>query len=118
MLFGSGSGCCEDLTMKLDDVLQIPHLRRISISPWADVHKCAERLQGDYIFSWKPQPAHLVGDFNQTMVRNYLRDGITAAKRNNCIFEIVLKDTHTCEHHPERFEQWLKIAREEIAHAG
>ena len=113
----TGYGCCEDLTMKLDDVLQIPHLRRISISPWSDVHKCAERLQGDYIFSWKPQPAHLVGDFNQAMVRNYLRDGINAAKRNNCILEIILKDTHTCEHHPERFEQWLRIAREEIAHA-
>jgi len=26
--------------------------------------------------------------------------------------EIILKDTHTCEHHPERFDRWLAIARE------
>jgi hypothetical protein len=30
------------------------------------------------------------------------------------ILEIILKDTHTCEHNPERFDRWLEIAREEI----
>jgi len=49
-----GYGCCEDLTQKLDYVFTIPNLRRISISPWADVARCAEKLQGNYIFSWKP----------------------------------------------------------------
>jgi hypothetical protein len=110
----TGYGCCEDLTGKLDDVFEINNLRRISISPWADVEKCAERLKGDYIFSWKPQPAHLVGDFNSEMIREYLRNGIKAAQNQGCILEIILKDTHTCQHHPERFVQWLQIAREEI----
>jgi len=45
----NGYGCCEDLTRKLDQVFQIPQLRRISISPWANVDVCAERLKGDYI---------------------------------------------------------------------
>jgi hypothetical protein len=27
---------------------------------------------------------------------------------------MVLKDTHTCDHHPERFNEWTKIAREEV----
>ena len=30
----------------------------------------------------------------------------------NCVIEIILKDTHTCEHQPERFTQWTAIARE------
>jgi hypothetical protein len=24
---------------------------------------------------------------------------------------MILKDTHTCENHPERFTEWTKIAR-------
>ena len=48
----NGYGCCEDLTRKLDDVLAIPNIRRISIAPWADVDACAERLGGGCIFSW------------------------------------------------------------------
>jgi hypothetical protein len=30
---------------------------------------------------------------------------------------MILKDTHTCENHPERFTRWVEIAREEIAEA-
>jgi len=47
----TGYGCCEDLTQKLDSVLAIPNIRRISISPFADVDACAEKLGGGYIFS-------------------------------------------------------------------
>jgi len=110
----NGYGCCDDLTLKLDDVFTIPHLRRISISPFADVEKCAERLQGDYIFSWKPHPAHLVGSFDGEAIRNYIRHAIEMAQKHGCVLEIILKDTHTCEHHPERFDSWAQIAREEI----
>ncbi len=106
----TGYGCCEDLTHKLDDVLTIPHIRRISISPWADVDACAEKLQDKYIFSWKPHPAHLVGDFDADFVRGYLRHAIEAAGAGR--LEMILKDTHTCEGHPERFDQWSQIARE------
>jgi hypothetical protein len=110
----TGYGCCEDLSRKLDDVLTIPHIRRVSISPFADVRISAERLKGDYIFSWKPQPAHLVGEFSEPLVRGYLRDTLEVARRHGCVLEVILKDTHTCEHHPERFDRWLRIAREEI----
>ncbi len=113
----TGYGCCEDLNRKLDDVFTIPNIRRISISPFADVEISAEQLRGDYIFSWKPQPAHLVGDFDEAMVRRYIRHTIDVALANDCVLEMVLKDTHTCEHHPERFDRWLKTAREEVERA-
>lgn len=106
----TGYGCCEDLTRKLDDVFTIPNIRRISISPWADVDVCAEKLQNKYIFSWKPHPAHLVGDFNTELIRDYIQHTVDVAK--DCVLEMVLKDTHTCQHHPERFDQWTQIARE------
>jgi hypothetical protein len=106
-------GCCEDLTRKLDDVLTIPNLRRVSISPWADVAACAERLQDQVILSWKPHPAYLVGDFCPDKIRDYLREALDATR--GCVMEMVLKDTHTCEHHPERFTVWTEIAQQLVA---
>lgn len=110
----TGYGCCEDLTRKLDDVFTIPHIRRISISPWSKVDLCAEKLKGHFIFSWKPNPAHLVGHFDDNAVRKYIRHTGEVARRNGCVLEMILKDTHTCEHHPERFDRWTQIAREVI----
>ena len=110
----TGYGCCEDLTEKLDDVLRVPHIRRISISPWADVERCADKLGGGAIFSWKPNPAHLVGSFDEKRISRYIRRTVEAAKAGGCVLEIILKDTHTCEHRPERFDRWLSIARDEV----
>ena len=113
----NGYGCCEDLTRKLDDVLTIPNIRRISISPWADVEKCAEKLKGDYIFSWKPHPGMVAGDFDPGRIRHYIRRALQVTKANGCAVEMILKDTHTCEHRPERFTVWTQIAREEVERA-
>jgi hypothetical protein len=110
----TGYGCCEDLSGKLDSVLEIPHIRRISISPFADVERSAEKLGNRAILSWKPQPAHLIGRFDEPKIRAYLRHGIEVSLVHECVLEIILKDTHTCEHRPERFDHWLEIARQEI----
>jgi hypothetical protein len=106
----SGYGCCDNLTRKLDDVLAIPNIWRISIAPSADVEACAERLGSRALFSWKPDPTYLVGPFSPERVRDYLRHTLAVTKE--CVLEMILKDTHTCESHPERFTQWSRIARE------
>jgi len=106
----TGYGCCEDLTRKLDGVLSLPHMRRISIAPGADVDRCAEQLGDRAIFSWKPQPAQLCGRFDPDHIRAYLRHTLDVTR--DCVVEIVLKDTHTCDHHPERFSIWTDIAQE------
>jgi hypothetical protein len=108
----TGYGCCEDLGRKLGDVLTIPHIRRISIAPFADVEVCAPQIGGRAIFSWKPNPAHLVGAFDEARIREYLRHAVEVTQAHGCIMEMVLKDTHTCEGHAERFDRWLAIARE------
>ncbi len=110
----NGYGCCEDLTRKLEHVLTIPHIRRISISPFADVAACAERLGNRAIYSWKPHPAMLVGTWDGARVRDYIRHTVEVAAANGCVMEIILKDTHTCEWHPERFTWWTEMAREAI----
>ena len=112
----TGYGCCEDLTRKLDLIFEhLPNIRRLSISPWADVDACAATLAGRRaIFSWKPNPAHLVGTFHEAALRAYIRHTLEVCRRHDCALEIILKDTHTCENHPERFDRWSRIAREEI----
>jgi hypothetical protein len=106
----TGYGCCDDVTHKLDFVLTIPRLRRVSVSPWADVDLCAERLRDTVIFMWKPHPAHLVGRFDPVALEKYLRHTVDAARGSGCSLEIILLDTHTCENHPERFDEWTRIA--------
>ena len=44
--------------------------------------------------------------------RPYLRDSLAAA--DGCQVEIILKDTHTCEHQPQRFDRWTKLARQAV----
>ena len=88
----------------------IPRLRRISISPFADVPRCAAKLQANYILSWKPHPAHLVGDFDPSHIREYIKRALDATR--GCVIEMILKDTHTCQNQPQRFTQWTDIAQE------
>lgn len=114
----NGYGCCEPLERKLDDVLTIPNIRRISIAPFADVEICAEQLRDAAIFSWKPNPAHLIGAFDEERIRAYIRHAVDVTQAHGCVLEIVLKDTHTCEHRPERFDRWVQIAREVVDDRG
>ena len=111
----TGYGCCEDITDKCDLVLDVPHLRRISISPFTNVARSAPRVGNRAIFSWKPRPMDLVGEFRPGRIRSYLRENLAECRRAGCQFEVILKDTHTCEGHPDRFDDWCRIAREEIS---
>ncbi len=112
----NGYGCCEDLTNKLDGVLRIPGIRRISVSPWANVARCAQRLGDKYILSWKPMPAMLCGKWDEQRNRTYIRAALEASR--GCVMEIILKDTHTVDNEPYRIDRWMQIAREEIERVG
>jgi hypothetical protein len=108
-------GCCESYATKFDMLRKVPRLRRVSVSPWCEVEVAAEKLQDDYIFSWKPNPALIVGNFDPDRIRSYIRRTLEVAK--GCVLEIVHKDTFTLEHEPARLETWSRIAREEIERA-
>ena len=108
-------GCCEPLHDHLDTLLaRVPNLRRVSISPWTDKAISAEKLGNQCIFSWKPNPATLAGvEFDAAWVREDIRETVDIARASDCVLEIIIKDTHTCNHQPERFDEWTKIAMEE-----
>jgi len=104
-------GCCEPLDHKFDLIKKIPRLRRVSVSPWCDLHKAREALEDKYVFSWKPNPALLAGTaFDEDAVRSYIKNAVDIAK--GCVLEIILKDTHTCKSDPLRFDRFTRIAQE------
>lgn len=53
-----------------------------------------------------------MGDFQPDRIGRYIRHTLDAAQ--DCVPEIILKDTRTCRHHPERFDQRTRIAPERI----
>ena len=105
-------GCCEPLDSRWHIVEQVPNLRRVSISPWADKAKMAERLGTRYIYSMKPHPADLAWHFfDEERIRKQLRRDLAATR--GCRVEVIMKDTHTIRSDPSRVVRWVRIAREE-----
>ena len=106
-------GCCEDLTPKIDMLRQIPNLRRIAIAPAADVAKCAEQIGRDYVLSYRPSPADMVGyDFDPDRVRAILRRDLAACR--DCHVDITLKDVETVQGDPNRVRKWVELTRQVI----
>lgn len=104
-------GCCEPLHNKIDIIEKIPNLRKISITPWADVDLAAERIGKKYVLSSKPNPASVaVSNFDKESVKNELKKILDACKKNGCACDIVLKDISTVGHNPENLFAWEKIA--------
>ncbi len=106
-------GCCEQLHDRLEILKsRVPRLRRISISPWCDREIAAESLQDKYVYSWKPNPAHLAAiEFDAEALRRYIRETLEITR--GCVVEMILKDTHTCNNQPGRFDLWAQVAQEE-----
>jgi hypothetical protein len=107
-------GCCEPLHNKLGILASIPNLRKVSVSPWADVPACAEGMRGRWVMSLKPSPQVLAGHtFDPEAVRRELRNKLEAAR--GCNVEIILKDISTVRHEPQRLWTWVRVANEVIA---
>ena len=108
-------GCCEPLDKKIDIVEKIPHLRKISITPWADVDIAAEAIGRRYVLSAKPNPAAVgVSRLDEEALRRELGHILSACKRNGCACELILKDISTCCGRPENIFEWARIAMEMV----
>ncbi|MFW5923186.1 MAG: hypothetical protein ACOCSQ_02255, partial [Planctomycetota bacterium] len=106
-------GCCEDLTNKIDILRQIPNLRRIAVTPWADVRKCAEQIGEDYVISWRPSPERMVcSGFSEDRVRTMTKDAMEACKGLHV--DISLKDIQTVQNEPDRLKKWVDITRDVV----
>ena len=106
-------GCCEPYDLRWKIIKKLPRLRRVSISPWANLSSLEENLGKNYIASIKPNPAYLA---QSTMDEAAVRENISCSLKTskNCIPEIIMKDNHTLGGNPQNAIKWVEIAREEI----
>jgi hypothetical protein len=109
-------GCCEPLHRKAGILKRVGNLRKISISPFADVQESAEAAGRDYVLSYKPNPAILAGEsWDPDLARRRLADDLKAAR--GCCIEIIMKDITTIRGEPRRLWEWCAVAMA-AAHAA
>lgn len=107
-------GCCEPLDKMIGRLKKIPNMRKIGVSPWADVRSSAEQMGGDYVYARKPNPAFVADDFDAEVVRREIRETAEACIANHCPYEFVLKDISTVSYRPGNLIQWTKTVMETL----
>jgi hypothetical protein len=111
-------GCCETMEKKMPVVQRIPHLRKISVSPWSNRESCAEQIGKDYVVSNKPNPAFIANTpFNEETIKKDLETTVAICKRYHCPLEFAFKDISTIQNDPPRLFTEAKIAMQ-IAVSG
>lgn len=106
-------GCCEPLDSRWYIIKDIPNLRKVSVSPWANFAQMAEYLQDNYVYSLKMTPTDIaVPKIDEDVVRKRIRNVLNIAK--GCVIEIIMKDNHTIGKNPNNVIRWTQIAREEV----
>jgi hypothetical protein len=106
-------GCCEPLHTKLGILGSVQNLRKISMSPKADLRMATQATTGRYVLSFKPNPAQLAPDtFRPEQVRSYLRESLEQMK--GASVEIILKDVTTIRGDLPRLDGWAAAAMEVV----
>jgi len=74
-------GCCDPLHKKIHILESIPNLRKISVSPWADLKEAAANISDKYVLSLKPNPAVLAAEnWNLEAARQQLSQALEKTK--------------------------------------
>jgi len=107
-------GCCEPLDNVLDLLMQIPNMRKIGVPPWANEELNAERIGSDFVYARKPNPAYVIGDFDEEIVRNETKKTVELCLKYGCPYEFVLKDISTVSYKPQNLISWVKTVMEAI----
>jgi len=105
-------GCCEPLDKKIYLLKQIPNMRKIGVSTWADAVSSAEQIGGNYVYSYKPNPAYVAGTINEQAVKDEIVKVVEACLRYGCPYDIVLKDTSTVSYKVSNLTTWDRAVQE------
>ena len=91
----------------------VPNLRKVSMSPWADVDASVPKMAGNYVFSHKPSPAVFAVDvYDPKQARKNLVDVLD--RTNGCVVEVIMKDVSTVRGDPKRLWDWAKMAMDVV----
>ena len=89
-------GCCEPANETWDSIRAYDHLKKVSVSAWADQPFMGEVLaENNMIYSRKPSP-NFIGvpnSFDEAEFEKYMSETFKAAK--DCQLEIIFRDIYT-----------------------
>jgi len=109
-------GCCEPLHNKLPDLRKrFQNLRRVSITPWADVDIAADEIGRDYVLSYKCNPAYVArGVLELEPARAGVERVLEACNRSHTPCEFILKDISTVSCRADVLTAWVDMVNETI----
>lgn len=108
-------GCCEPLHDKMEVVKKLPNLRKISVTPWANVRKCAEQMGSEYVLARKPNPAAVcVPHLDEDALRKDILETLQICRENNTPCEFTLKDISSVNYNPMNLTRWEQVVMETI----
>ena len=108
-------GCCEPADPFWDDLKELPNLKKISISRWADEMYMGDALQGtDIIYSRKPDPKFLGVDeqLDEEGWAEHIRKTLRATEGVG--LEFIVRDVYTVHKDLSKPRRAVEIARREI----
>ena len=85
---------------------RIPNLRKIGVSPWANVESCAEQIGGSYVVARKPNPALVAIAADPAVIARETEETVKACLKYGCPVEFVLKDISTVGFKPQNLAIW------------
>jgi len=108
-------GCCEAVHGIWDSCLStIPHLRKVSVSPWCDEAFMGERLRGTNVTYLRKPPATLLGmptrELDEKAVTDCFRK--TAQASTGCKVELIQRDVYTIGPDPAKVKRYVQLARQ------
>ena len=106
-------GCCEAVDPVWDCFLSdLDHLRKVSVSPWADEAFLGERLRGkNIVYMRKPSPNFLgVGsELDEQAVTESIGKTVKAARE--CHLEIIQRDVYRINNTSEKVRRYVELIR-------
>lgn len=108
-------GCCEPAHPFWEDIQQLPHLKKMSISRWCDQAYMGEALRGtEVVYSRKPDPNYLSVDvkLDEDAWASHIRQTLEATR--GVFVEFIIRDVYTIHDNLDNPRRAVEIARREI----
>ena len=112
-------GCCEPAHPFWNEISQLPHLKKVSISRWCQQEFMGDALRGtEIVYSRKPDPNFLSVDsqLDEVAWGKHIRDTLEATK--GIFVEFIIRDVYTLHGNIDNARRAVAIARKEIDHFG
>ncbi len=99
-------GCCEPLHDRIEMLKTVPNMRKIGVSPWADLEMSAEKMGGGYVYARKPNPANVALNTDEAVIEKEIRETVEICLKYGCPYEFVIKDISTVSYKPQNLITW------------